>query len=63
MVLDGLEVRPLLDDLRSCSYDIGVYDGGLGRFVPVSQSCELDAARPSPMNRYVLVRRKDVLTP
>jgi FkbM family methyltransferase len=61
MFLDGLEVRPLLDNLRACSYDIGVYDGGLGRFVSVSHSSELDAARPSPMNRYVLARRDDVV--
>jgi FkbM family methyltransferase len=61
MILDGLEVRPVLDDLRACSYDIGFYDGGLGRFVPVAHSRELDAARPSPMNRYVIVRRDDVI--
>jgi FkbM family methyltransferase len=60
MILDGLEVRPLLDDLRAYRYDIGVYDGNLGRFVSVSHSRELDAARPSPMNRYALVRRDDV---
>jgi FkbM family methyltransferase len=57
MVLDGLEVRPFLDELRACSYDIGVYDGKLRRFVPVSQSRELDRARPSPMNRYAILRR------
>jgi FkbM family methyltransferase len=61
MILDGLEVRPLLDDVRACSYDIGVYDGGLGRFVAVSQSSELDVARPSPMNRYAILRRADVI--
>jgi FkbM family methyltransferase len=59
-VLDGLEVRPFLDELRSESYDIGVYDGSIRRFVSVPHSCDLDAARPSPMNRYVLVRRSDV---
>jgi FkbM family methyltransferase len=61
MILDGLEVRSVLDDLRACSYDIGFYDGDLGRFVSVAHSRELDAARPSPMNRYVIVRRDDVI--
>jgi len=61
MVLDGLEVRPLLDDLRAHSYDIGVYDGTLKRFVSVAHSRDLDTARPSPMNHYVLVRRDDVI--
>ena len=60
MVLDGLEVRPVLDDLRAFSYELGVYDGSLGRFIPVSYPGELDTARPSPMNRYALVRREDV---
>ena len=61
MILDGLEVRPVLDELRAFSYDIGFYDGGLGRFVSVAHSRELDAARPSPMNRYVVVRRDDAI--
>jgi FkbM family methyltransferase len=63
MVLDGLEVRPLLDDLRACSYELGVYDGGPGRFISVSHSRELDDARPSPMNRYAILRREDVNLP
>jgi FkbM family methyltransferase len=63
MVLDGLEVRPLLDDLRALSYDMGVYDGDLGSFVRVSHSRELTEARPSPMNRYALLCRQDVPLP
>lgn len=60
MVLDGLAVRPLLDDLRAYSYDLGVYDGGGRGFVSLSHSSELDDARPSPMNRYAILRRADV---
>jgi FkbM family methyltransferase len=60
MVLDGLEVRPVIDGLRAHSYDVGVYDGGQRRFVAVPRSADLVAARPSPMNRYILVRRSDV---
>jgi FkbM family methyltransferase len=63
MILDGVDVRPVLDDLRACSYDIGVYDGGLDRFVSVPHSRELTAARPSPMNRYAILRREDVHLP
>jgi FkbM family methyltransferase len=60
LVLDGLEVRPVLDELRACSYDIGVYDGNQRIFVSVPRSSDLEAARPSPINRYILVRRDDV---
>jgi len=63
MVLDGLAVRPVLDDLRSCSYDLGVYDGGGRGFISLSHSRELDDARPSPMNRYAILRRADVHLP
>ena len=60
MVLDGLEVRPVLDELRAHSYDIGIYDGQRSQFVPVPDSDDLLSARPSPMNRYILIRRTDV---
>jgi FkbM family methyltransferase len=60
MVLDGLEVRPVIDGLRAHSYDVGVYDGRRRSFVAVPQSADLVAARPSPVNRYILVRRSDV---
>jgi FkbM family methyltransferase len=63
MVLDGLAVRPVLDDLRGCSYDLGVYDGSGPGFISLSHSRELDDARPSPMNRYAILRHADVHLP
>lgn len=59
IVLDGLEVRPVLYDLRSDSYDVGLYDGRARRFISVPNPDGLDA-KPTPLNRYVLVRRRDV---
>jgi FkbM family methyltransferase len=63
MILDGLTVRPLLDELRTYSYDLGVYDGSRRSFVAVSGSADLDGARPSPMNRYAILHRADVRLP
>lgn len=55
MFLDGLAVRPLLDELRAFSYTLGVHDGR--RFIPVASSHDLDRVRPGPMSRYVVVQR------
>jgi FkbM family methyltransferase len=56
IVLDGLAVRPLLDDLRQFSYQLGFYDGRRRTFVPVGDSSQLDARRPGPMNRYIVLK-------
>jgi FkbM family methyltransferase len=60
LVLDGIRVRPLLDELGKLSYQLGFYDGDNRRFVTVADSTQLDRARPSPMNRYVLVKHSGV---
>lgn len=58
MVLDGLRVRPLLDEIAGFGYDLGYWDGRQGRFAPVSTTDDLDGAKRGPMNRYVLLRRR-----
>jgi FkbM family methyltransferase len=63
MFLDGLEVRPLLDELKRFSYELGFYDGRRRKFVPVEASTLLDKLRPGPMNRYVLVKHSNVYLP
>jgi FkbM family methyltransferase len=63
MFLDGLEVRPLLDELKQFSYELGFYDGRNRKFVPVKVSTCLDKLRPGPMNRYVLVKHSSVYLP
>ena len=60
LFLDGLAVRPLLDKVRSDTYDVGVYDSDQGIFISVPATGDFDAARPSPVNRYILLRRRDV---
>lgn len=56
MFLDGLGVRPLLDELKQFSYELGFYDVRKQIFIPVDVSANLDKRRPGPMNRYVLVK-------
>jgi FkbM family methyltransferase len=60
MFLDGLAVRPHLDELRQFSYELGFYDGRRRQFLPVDGSRQLDALRPGPANRYVVVKHKSV---
>jgi hypothetical protein len=59
--LDGLKVRPLLDEMKQFSYELGFYDGRGKRFVPVSDSSFLDLKRPGPMNRYVVLKHSTVM--
>lgn len=61
MLLDGLAVRPLLDELKQFSYQLGFYDARKHTFVPVDVSAKLDRLRPGPMNRYVLLKHKRLL--
>lgn len=61
MFLDGLAVRPLLDQLLEFSYTLGVYDGRT--FVPVTASRDIDRAKSGPMNRYVVVKSPHVALP
>jgi FkbM family methyltransferase len=58
MVLDGLRVRPLLDEIAEFGYDVGFWDGRQARFTPVSSAAGLDGVKRGPMNRYVLLRRR-----
>ena len=60
MFLDGLEVRPHLDELRQFSYELGFYDGRRRQFLPVEGSSNLDAMRPAPVNRYVVVKHTSI---
>ena len=60
MFLDGLAVRPLLDELLEFSYTLGVYDGRRQIFIPVDASHFLDEMRPGPMNRFILVKSANV---
>ncbi|MCK1619036.1 FkbM family methyltransferase [Bradyrhizobium sp. 159] len=60
MFLDGLEVRPRLDELRQFSYELGFYDGHKRQFLPVGGSNHLDNLRPGPANRYVVVKHASV---
>lgn len=60
ILLDGLAVRPLLDGLKQFSYELGFYDGRRREFVLVHASSDLDAARPGPMNRYVVIKHSSV---
>jgi FkbM family methyltransferase len=60
MVLDGLAVRPLFDELKQFSYELGFYDGRKRKFIPVDASSNLDDLRPGPMNRYVLLKHSGV---
>lgn len=60
MFLDGIAVRPLLDELRQFSYELGFYDRYKHAFVPVDLSSHLDELRPGPLNRYVLVKHSSV---
>jgi FkbM family methyltransferase len=58
MVLDGVRVRPLLDEIAELGYEMGFWDGDNQRFVPVPATTALDGAKRGPMNRYVLLRRR-----
>jgi FkbM family methyltransferase len=60
MVLDGLQVRPLLDEVADLGYEMGIWDGEQHRIVPVPNSSALDSTPRSPMNRYVLLQRPAV---
>lgn len=60
LFLDGLAARPLLDELRQFSYELGFYDGRKRAFVPVGSSAELDRLRPGPANRYVIVKHSSI---
>ena len=60
MFLDGLAVRPLLDELKQFSYELGFYDGRKREFVRVDVSSNLDGLRPGPMNRHVLLKHSAV---
>ena len=60
MFLDGLAVRPLLDELKQFSYELGFYNARKRIFIPVDVSANLDKLRPGPMNRYVLVKHSSV---
>jgi FkbM family methyltransferase len=60
MFLDGRTVRSLLDELKQFSYELGFYDGRKREFVSVDDSSNLDALRPGPMNRYVLLKHSGV---
>jgi len=57
LVLDGLEVRPLLDKVRGFGYEMGIWDGTAQRLIPVATSALLDAAPRGPMTRYVILVR------
>ncbi len=56
LVLDGLAVRPLLEEFRDYSYVLGFYDGRKRQWVTVRESREFDALRPGPLNRYIIVK-------
>jgi FkbM family methyltransferase len=60
MFLDGLAVRPLLDELCGDAYQLGVFSSADRRFIPASNSTRLDGMKSSPMDHYALVCRKDV---
>lgn len=62
MFLDGISLR---DGLREAlesgdldAYQIAVYDGDRGQLVDMPSISHLDEPRPSPMNHYVLLRRR-----
>lgn len=59
LFLDGLAVRPLIDEICGDAYEMGVYNSSENRVRVVSRSAELDAAKSTPMDHYVVVRRKD----
>jgi FkbM family methyltransferase len=59
LVLDGLEVRPVLDEVRELGYEMGIWDGEAQTFVHVAGSSFLDSVTKGPMNRYVVLARKD----
>ena len=60
MFLDGLAVRPLLDELTQFSYELGFYDARKREFIPVDISAKLDNLRPGPINRYVLLKHSGI---
>lgn len=60
IILDGLAVRPLLDELKQFSYELGFYDKRKCEFISVDVSTHLDRLRPGPLNRYVLVKHSSV---
>jgi FkbM family methyltransferase len=60
VLLDGLAVRPLLDELKQFSYELGFYDARARKFAPVDASSRLDELRPGPMNRHVLLKHSRV---
>jgi FkbM family methyltransferase len=61
--LDGLVVRPLFDEIRRYSYELGFYEAKGQRFVVVNNSSDLDKLRPGPLNRYVLLKHSSVAIP
>jgi FkbM family methyltransferase len=60
ILLDGLALRGVLDELTGRSYQLGFYDSRKRRFIAVGDSSELDDARPGPMNRHVLVKHASI---
>ncbi len=63
LLLDGTRVREALDDAFStgalAAYSLAIFDGGRARLVDVPTVAALQGPRPSPMNHYVVLHRRD----
>lgn len=59
LFLDSLSVRPLLLEARSAGYDLGVWDEARHQLDVVDGDRGLDAPRPTPMNHYLVLWRRE----
>ena len=63
LFLDGTRVREALEDAFTrgalAAYALAIFDGDQARLVDVPTIAALEGPRPSPMNHYVILHRRD----